>query len=178
MFMNIPPNPCLRLKMSSLQPSMLLMIRQNHAIEHATMHILARRNPQLHLLAHSDWAGFTIYGEVSTEAVIEAVTEGLLRLRQGESSLAIHPRCGTNLAIPLGISGGLLLTAVSMPVEWRFTRFTLTLLAGVVLAIRKPLSLAVQRHLTTTSDVQDVRVRAIQHLHQQGIPIHRVLLGS
>lgn len=164
--------------MPSPQPSVLLMIRQNHAIEHATMHILARRNSQLHLLAHSDWAGFTIYGEVNTEAVIEAVTEGLLRLRQGESNLAIHPRCGTNLAVPIGISGGMLLTAMSLPKEWRFTRFTLALLAGVAFAIRKTLSLAVQRHVTTTSDVHDVRVRAIQHLQQQGIQIHRVLLGS
>ena len=164
--------------MASQQTSVLLMIRQNHAIEHATMHILVRRNPQLHLLAHSDWAGFTIYGEVGTEAVIEAVTEGLLRLRNGESSLAIHPRCGTNLAVPIGISGGMLLTAISLPKEWRFTRFTLALLAGVAFAIRKTLSLAVQRHVTTTSDVHDVRVRAIQHLQQQGIQIHRVLLGS
>lgn len=164
--------------MDVLQPSVLLMIRQHHAIEHATMHILAQRNPQLHLLAHADWAGFTIYGKVNTEAVIEAVTEGLLRLRQGESSLAIHPRCGTNLAVPLGISGGLLLTAMSMPKEWRFTRFTLAMLAGITLAARKPISLAVQRYVTTTSDVHDVRVRAIQHYHQHGIPIHRILLGS
>jgi hypothetical protein len=163
--------------MPSLQPSMLLLIRQNHALEHAAMHILAQRNPQLHLMAHADWTGFTIFGEVSTEAVIEAVTEGLLRLHQGESNLAIHSRCGTNLAVPLGISGGLLFTALSLPNEWRFTRFTLALLAGVTLAIRKPLSLAVQRHITTTSDVEDVRVRAIQHHHYRGIPIHRVLLG-
>jgi hypothetical protein len=164
--------------MASLQPSVLFRIRQNHAIEHATMHILARRNSQLHLLAHSDWTGFTIYGEVNTEAVIEAVTEGVLRLRQGESNLAIHPRCGTNLAVPIGISGGLLLTAMSMPKEWRFTRFALALLAGIAFATRKPLSLAVQRHVTTTSNVHNVRVRAIQHLNHQGIQIHRVLLGS
>jgi hypothetical protein len=160
------------------QPSALLMIRRNHAIEHATMHILARRNPQLRLMAHSDWNGFSIYGEVDTEAVIEAVKEGLLRLRQGESNLAIHPRCGTNLAVPIGISGGLLLTAMSLPNAWRVTRFTLALLAGITFAFRKPLSLAVQRQVTTTCDVQGVRVHAIQHYKRQGIQVHRVLLGT
>jgi hypothetical protein len=164
--------------MAIRQLSVITMIRQNHAIEHATMHILARRHTQLHLLAHSDWAGFTIYGEVKTEAVIEAVTEGLLRLRQGESSLAIHPRCGTNLAVPIGISSGLLFTAMSLPKEWRFTRFTLALLAGVTVALGNPIGLAVQRHLTTSSDVHNVRVRAIQHYNQQGIEVHRILLGS
>jgi hypothetical protein len=72
----------------------------------------------------------------------------------------------------------MLLAAMSLPKEWRFTRFVLALLAGVTIAVRKPLSLAVQRHITTTSDVQNVRVRAIQQFNQQGIPIHRVLLGN
>jgi hypothetical protein len=162
--------------MAEPHPSILLMIRQNHAVEHATMHILSRRNPQLRLLAHSDWNGFTIYGEVETEAVIEAATEGLLRLQQGENSLAIHPRCGTNLAVPIGICGGLLLAAYSLPWEWRFTRFSLAILAGIAFAMRKPVSLAVQRHITTTSQVHAIRVRAIQHVKRQGIPVHRVLL--
>ena len=48
------------------------------------------------LVAHSDWAGFTVYGQVETPALIDAVAEGLHRLRDGEASLAIHQRCGTS----------------------------------------------------------------------------------
>ena len=76
--------------------TILQKIRQNHAIEHAAMHIIARRVPELFLVAHSDWAGFTVYGQVETPALIDAVAEGLHRLRDGEASLAIHQRCGTS----------------------------------------------------------------------------------
>ena len=52
-----------------------------------------------HLLA------FIFTAQVGTELVANAATEALVRLQQGESHLAVHPRCGTNLAVT-GILAG------------------------------------------------------------------------
>jgi len=164
--------------MGDTTPGILARIRQNHAIEHASMHILSRRIPGLSLFAFSDWTGFTIVGHVSTTALSDAVSEGLLRLRGGEASLAIHPNCGTNLAVPLGVSGGLLAAALSLPRSWRFTRLLCVLLAGFSFGIRKPLSAAIQRYMTTPHNLMRARIISVTNLCPKGIPIHRVLLRA
>ena len=72
--------------------------RRNHALEHATLHVLAQEYPNRMLGGHSNPTGFFILGDVPMEAVADAATEALRRLRLGESQLAIHPGCGTNMA--------------------------------------------------------------------------------
>ena len=72
-------------------------IRQHHAIEHATIHLLAARYPDVVLAGLSDPWGFTLYGRAPTDAVEEAVGEALQRLQAGEEEIAFHPNCGTNL---------------------------------------------------------------------------------
>jgi len=164
--------------MGNSTPGILGRIRQNHAIEHAAMHILAGSVPGLRLFAYSDWTGFLVFGKVETIALADAVREGLLRLRQGETYLAIHPHCGTNIAVPLGLSGGLLLAAASLPRAWRFTRLACVLLAGFTYGIRQPLSAAAQKYMTTSHDLARARVLAVTNINPRGTPIHRVLLRA
>src|SRR5512139_1244811 len=71
-------------------------VRQNHALEHATMHILTWRHPYTRLMGRSSPSGFYIYGPVTTEAVADAA---------GEAHLAVHPRCGTNLVVTSTLVG-------------------------------------------------------------------------
>ncbi|MBM3187403.1 MAG: hypothetical protein FJZ90_01625, partial [Chloroflexi bacterium] len=80
-------------------------IRQNHALEHATMHLLARTQGPLRLVGRSDWRGFWLYGVVPTEAVRSAAHEALARLHAGEADMAVHARCGTNIVVAALLAG-------------------------------------------------------------------------
>ena len=73
--------------------------RQNHALEHATFTILATINPTLSVSARSNNNGFIIFGDVDLGLLRRALDEALARLLAGEAGLAIHPNCGTNLAV-------------------------------------------------------------------------------
>ncbi len=72
-------------------------VRRNHAIEHATIHILTRMAPDRSMAGRSSNRGFFIYGDLETEWVRSAVEEAIRRIKDGEHYLAIHPNCGTNL---------------------------------------------------------------------------------
>ncbi|NLE75131.1 MAG: hypothetical protein GX605_00065, partial [Chloroflexi bacterium] len=136
-------------------PSWAQRVRRNHALEHATMHLLARRHPSLELVARSELRGFYVYGDVATDALAAAASEGLRRLQAGEANLAIHPRCGTNLAAA-GILGGLASFTVMLKHErspWdKLPQVLLASVAAVVLA--QPLGLLLQQRVTTQADLQ------------------------
>src|SRR5260370_24870266 len=76
-------------------------VRQNHALEHATITILSNTVPDLRVSARSNWQGFTIFGDVDLGQLRRALDEALRRLQAGEAELAIHPNCGTNLVVGL-----------------------------------------------------------------------------
>ncbi|RMF03269.1 MAG: hypothetical protein D6768_06315, partial [Chloroflexi bacterium] len=84
--------------MPLIDPTIITKIRRNHGLEHATIHMLSRRHKKLSIVGHSNWSGFTLYGDVDTSEVERAAHEALHRLQQGQSELAVHPRCGTVLA--------------------------------------------------------------------------------
>lgn len=96
--------------------AILQQTRQHHAIEHATIHLLAARFPRRVFAGMSDPWGFTLFGQLSGEAIEEAVGEALQRLQAGERELAFHPNCGTNLTTTI-----LLVTAAALlgNVDWR-----------------------------------------------------------
>src|SRR5215469_18276592 len=79
-------------------------IRQNHALEHATVTILTRQRPGLAVSARSNSRGFTIFADLDPLLVRRSCDEALARLRAGESSLAIHPNCGTNLSVGMSLA--------------------------------------------------------------------------
>src|SRR5512140_1336514 len=78
--------------------------RRNHALEHATIHILSERFLGQHMLGHSNPTGFLLVGELPTEDVREAASEALSRLQNGEHYLAIHEGCGTNYIVTAGLA--------------------------------------------------------------------------
>ena len=82
-------------------------VRSNHALEHATLHVLQEHGTNVPMGGISDAGGFWIYGEVDTETILEAAREALGRLAAGESDLAVHPNCGTNIAVG-AVSAGVL----------------------------------------------------------------------
>lgn len=103
----------------------LLMMRQAHALEHATVWVLSDMATQTHsrraietdsLSGLSTDRGFYLYGAVSTEDLSRAVQTALRRITTGEWDLAVHPRCGTNLSVGMVLTAGLTLgTSVLFP---------------------------------------------------------------
>src|SRR6185437_3575894 len=65
----------------------------------ATISLLSQRNPRSMLRGRSTANGFYVYGQLEMDDLRECAAEALQRLRNGEPEMAIHPRCGTNLAV-------------------------------------------------------------------------------
>ena len=161
--------------MSILDWEPLRRTRQNHALEHATMHILARSNPGLRLIGRSTSRGFLVYGDVETQTLANAASEALARLQSGERELAVHPRCGTGVATA-GVLAGLA-AFVAMQTErkgkWAALPRVLTYSTLAVL-VSQPLGLTVQREFTTEPNLEDVRIGRIQRRESPRTVVHRV----
>ncbi len=154
------------------------MIRQNHALEHAVMSILTSSGETGQVMARSDWSGFFVYGPVSTEAVRHAAHEGLARLKAGDMALALHPRCGTNLAVNVLLSGTAAYAVAARKSDSRLARLQRMLLAVMgAMLIARPLGAWVQRHVTTTPDLSDVlAIGEIRREERGGVVSHHVAI--
>ncbi|MDY7042540.1 MAG: DUF6391 domain-containing protein [Chloroflexota bacterium] len=166
---------------SILDLPLVARVRRNHAVEHATIHVLSARNPYLQLVGRTDWSGFTLYGWVRTEEVASAVAEALDRLRAGEHHLAVHPRCGTNLAVGGILTGLAAFGAMFFP---RRSKSRLRRLPDVMLAttlsmlVAQPLGLVVQERVTTSPLVRGMSVRKINRRQRGRMVIHEVTLSQ
>jgi Domain of unknown function (DUF6391) len=135
-------------------------IRQNHALEHATITILSGMVPNLSISARSSSHGFTIFGDVDLGLLRQAVNEALRRLQAGEAELAIHPNCGTNVVIGVSLMAlGTMLGMASSKTRTRIASTAASSLAGLMAA--RPVGEFVQKHVTTLPDLEGVRVTDI-----------------
>ena len=161
--------------MSLLDLEFIAAIRRNHALEHATVNVLSERRPGLRLVGRSDWAGFTLYGSVETGDVHIAISEGLCRLHAGERGLAIHSRCGTNLAtgvILVGLASRAALSGKRRSLCRKAIELSLGL--GAAFVVAQPLGVAIQKRWTTSSDMADLLVVRIQRSERNGLTVHRI----
>ncbi len=170
--------------MSILEIPAIAKIRRNHALEHATIHILTERNPRRHLMGRTTGCGFRLFGEVKTEEVADAVSEALVRLQRGEHSLAVHPRCGTNLATA-GVLAGLSSFVAMLPAaasgrsRSRLARLPQIIMAATIAVIAaQPLGLAVQRYVTTLPEVEGVTIEEITRQRRGSVVVHEVRIKS
>jgi hypothetical protein len=161
--------------MSILDLPPLLATRRNHAVEHATLKILARKYNDKNLAGHSNPTGFFLFGDMTTEDIRTAIREAMTRLRAGESDLAIHPGCGTNLAtsmllpasfawIPFQGTRSLRWRLLLIPVALAFALF------GYLLS--KPLGPWLQRNVTTQADLGDLQLVEIIPVRKG---VHRII---
>jgi len=153
-------------------------IRSNHALEHATLHVLQEKGFAGRLGGISDAGGFWIYGEVPTETLLLAAQEALKRLAEGEAGLAVHPNCGTNLAVSGLAAGGLAwmsMAGTKGKFSRRLRRLPLAVLMGMIgFQMAKPLGPKLQEQITTNADVNGMKViEAVQH-DVMGNTVHRV----
>ncbi len=138
--------------------------RRNHGIEHATVYVLSRRQPQRRLVAHSDHRGFLIFGDTTDSELTDAVNEALHRLQAGEARLAVHPNCGTNYATAGFLAGGAAWLAgrLSGPKQaWWEQLSWATTAATLALFVAQPLGLALQTHVTTSAQAAGIRLASV-----------------
>jgi sensor c-di-GMP phosphodiesterase-like protein len=136
-------------------------LRQNHALEHATIAILQERNPAARIIARSSSRGFRLLGTADKGEVQAAVAEALQRLRSGEHDLAIAPRCGTTVAV--GVLFGTLTLWLSEFLRSPRQKLALAIGASLAIAISaQPVGLLAQRHVTTQARMDGVKVREIR----------------
>ena len=148
-------------------------IRQNHALEHATITILSGMVPDLRVSARSSSNGFIIFGDVDLGKLRLALDEALRRLQAGEAELAIHPNCGTNLAVGVSvITIGTMLGMVSSHARTRLVSAAASSVAGLMAA--RPLGEVVQKYVTTLPDLEGVRVTDISRRQIFGFTIVEV----
>ena len=152
----------------------ILETRRNHALEHATLHMLAHTNTG-NMAGHSNPTGFFLLGNFSTPDVWVCATEALERLREGESRLAIHAGCGTNMATTALLAGTLswsvlrgakstLMKILLLPIAVAMA------VVGVFLA--RPLGPWLQKYVTTEANIGHMQIIDIIPIRKG---VHRVI---
>jgi len=166
--------------MNILEIPLIARTRRNHALEHATIHVLSEREPRRPLMGRTTDRGFYLFGEVEADEVAAAVSEALDRLQRGEHSLAVHPRCGTNLATA-GVLAGLSSFVVmsSGRSKSRLDKLPQIILAATMaVMVAQPLGLSLQKHVTTLPEVEGVTIEEITRQRRGQVVVHRVYLGQ
>lgn len=166
---------------SFLRRPIISRVRRNHALEHATIHLLSARHPQRPLAGRSDPGGFYLFGNLAGADVAAAAEEALGRLRAGEHRLSIHPNCGTNLltAGVLGAIAALASLAGASSDRRRLGRFPTVVLATVgALLLAQPVGLALQRTVTTQADPEGLRIDLVKTWQRGRTTLHRVVTSG
>lgn len=148
----------------ALVPAQLLQlvrskrVRQNHALEHATINILEEKSGKLNLAGLSSSDGFTLFGLDDLKAVEAAARDGLNRLKNKEGRLAIHKECGTGRGV-VHLTSALIFLFLLL-VSGRFS-FLYILPALTVSALLGPLlGRLAQRFLTTSTDLDRLTIES------------------
>lgn len=136
-------------------------VRRNHALEHATAHVLeARLGPWGQVSGYAVEQGFYLSGNASPEEVFDSASEALSRLAGGERELAVHGKCGTTLIVTNLLSSlvFILLLAVGGALSW-LNVFIALLVANFLGA---GASRVVQRLITTDADVAGMQILGVE----------------
>jgi hypothetical protein len=154
---------------------LILETRRNHALEHATLHILAHKYGNRSMAGHSNPTGFYLLGDLQLEDIADAAIEAMDRLNSGESGLAVHPGCGTNLVatalLPATFAWAPIQGARST--RWRLLLIPLALIFAVFgYMLSKPLGPWLQKYITTEADLGDMQITKILFVRNG---VHRII---
>ena len=136
------------------------ILRRNHALEHATIVVMMEREPGRKLNGFSTDDGFFVQGVRSVSEVESAAREAMRRLQNGEKRLAIHRNCGTTIVAANLLAAVFFLVTLGFFLYFGVGNLYLMILGSLVLAfaLRIPLSLILQRFVTTDADLTNAEV--------------------
>lgn len=163
--------------MNLLDALLVKRTRRNHALEHATVHLISAARPGTPLAGRSTPYGFYIYGNITQELLTEMTHNALSRLRNGENKLAIHPGCGTNY-LTSGVFAGTAAFA-SLSFGNRRTHWSrlpdVFIAATLALIIAQPVGPLLQEKITTLADMGDLEITGVRSLDPRGtLKVHYV----
>jgi hypothetical protein len=153
---------------------LVLETRRNHALEHATLHVLARTH-KISMAGHSNPTGFFLLGDLQLEDIAMAADEALTRLRSGESGLAVHEGCGTNLATTAALSATFAWAPLRgvKSMRWRLMLIPLAVVfAAFGYLLSKPLGPWLQKYITTEADMGRMQITDIRFVRNG---VHRII---
>jgi hypothetical protein len=128
------------------------ILRRNHALEHATIVVMMEREPGRKLNGFSTDEGFFVQGVRSLEEVDSAAREALQRL-------AVHRNCGTTIVAANLLAAVFFLAALGIGLYMGWPLYLLILGSiALAFALRVPLSLLLQRFVTTDADLSNAEV--------------------
>ncbi|HLI68495.1 MAG TPA: DUF6391 domain-containing protein [Ktedonobacteraceae bacterium] len=148
-------------------------VKQNHALEHATIVLLSRQYPNVRLAGISFASGFFVFGDLPTEAIRPAAEEALNLLRTTSPDLAIHERCGTNLAVTGILAGLAAMTVARMRRPYNGLN-NVILATTAALVLGRPLGLQVQRYVTTQTPNESMTITGVKRYNFLGTSAHFV----
>jgi membrane protein implicated in regulation of membrane protease activity len=137
------------------------ILRRNHALEHGTIAVMMEREPGRKLNGFSTDDGFFVQGVRSLAEVESAAREAIRRLQNGEKGLAVHRNCGTTIVAANLLAAIFFFVALGLGLLYLGSSYIYLLIVGsVVLAfvLRVPLSLLLQRFVTTDADLKNAEV--------------------
>ena len=153
-------------------------VRRNHALEHATIHVLAEKHRPLKVVGRSTFSGYYLYGNLTTEAVTEAAQEAASRLRAGEHHLAIHPNCGTNLVAAGSMAGLATFAVLSNSKRRKLELLPNALLAATAaLVLARPVGPRLQAYVTTLADLGELTITGVRREDRRNVAVHFVETG-
>lgn len=164
------------------QVPLVAATRRNHGIEHATVYMLSRRQPDRRLVARSDHRGFLIFGDTTDSELTDAVNEALHRLQAGDVNLAVHPNCGTNY-VTSGMLAGMAawLAGRMSDRKWSWWEQVPLVVVAATLAlfVAQPVGHALQTHVTTSAQVAGIRLAGVTRRPNLGsVVVHFVELAA
>lgn len=147
-------------------------VRRNHGLEHATVTLMLAKQGPMRVLGRSGTDGFYIFANVGTEQLREYAHEALARLQRGESSLAVSPLCGTNIAVAGAMAGAAAYVAAAgrRPgdgIPWAI------LAAIAALIVSQPVARYVQKNYTTSPDLDGVEIVSVEPVGR-AMNLHKV----
>lgn len=153
--------------MKLLDYPLILQTRRNHGLEHATIHVLTAMKPGRPLAGRSTPYGYYIYGAVTTDDLQLAAQNALARLRNGESTLAIHPGCGTNfLTYGAAASLGAFTVLGFGDRRAKWSRLPDMIVAATLAMIAaQPIGPRLQQRVTTCADMGDLQILTVRRLN-------------
>ena len=149
-------------------------VRQNHALEHATITLLL---PKLRhgtrLVGRAGLGGFYLKGDIPTELLEETAYEALRRLQEGDEELAVTPMCGTN-HVMAGLAAGVASTIAARG-HRGLSRFRYAVMASIAaILVAQPLGRLVQKHITTRADLENVSILQVTKTGRGTCTRHKV----
>ena len=165
--------------MNPLNLPLIVRLRRNHALEHATIHVLAEKRRSPGVIGRSTFDGYYLYGNLDTDVVREAAHEALARLRAGKRHLAVHPNCGTNLVTSGSMAGLATFAVLSGRKKRRIEMLPNAILAAMgALFLAQPMGALVQARITTLAEVGDLTVKDVHREERRNLVVHFVETGQ